>query len=156
MPDFQVDDAERGRVRALVVSAVRIRFVLDAEAFVSRLLGLAGRLAGAGAAPSAFLSRFSLDDLYRATACAGQDEDAWAELVTRYRDFIHRFAGSSRRGDRGSVERRKIDGTERRSSLKTWFGTVVSHAAINAAKTAKTLGPREDPAIDPETEIEDK
>src|SRR5438034_7924939 len=92
MADVDVDDAERARVRALIVDVVRIRFALDAEAFVARLLDLAGRRAGAGVAPSVFLTGFSLDDLYLATACAAHDEDAWAEFITRYRDFIHRFA----------------------------------------------------------------
>ena len=56
-------------------------------------------------------------------------------------------------------QRGKIARYEGRSSLKTWLGTVVSHAAINAAKAARTREPREEPAIhpalDPEPAIED-
>lgn len=148
MADFEVDDGERRRVRALVAGAVRIRFALDADAFVVRLLALAARLGEAGVAPSILLARFRIDDLYLATACAIQDEDAWAEFVTRYREFIHRFAGRILRAPASTDladeviadlwERRKIARFEGRSSLKTWLGTVVSHAAINASNTAKT------------------
>ena len=89
------------------------------------------------------LDRLALDDLYLAAACAEGDENAWRELEAKHFAFIRDFA--ARVLTRGSAEdvaaqviadlwqRKKIAQFEGRSTLRTWLGTVVTRAALNAA-----------------------
>jgi RNA polymerase sigma factor (sigma-70 family) len=91
--------------------------------------------------------RQRLDDLSLARACAAGDEGAWAELVAVHGDFLHRFARRVlREPAAGDVAdqviadlwlRRKIARYEGRSSLRTWLGTIVAHAASNARRSAR-------------------
>src|SRR5438034_4928352 len=148
METLKHDDAERQRFRALVLANVRFRFVLSREDFERRVLNLARQRAPAGVLPSLFAGRLSLDDYYLATACAGGDEEAWAELIAAHRGFVHRFARRILREPEASDlaaeliadlwQHRKIERYEGRSSLRTWLGTVVAHAAVNAGKAART------------------
>lgn len=162
------DPAERARVQALVSSAVRIRFALTSDAFVLHVLNVA-RALGGDAPLSETAARLSLDDLYLAAACAAGDDRAWTEFMERYRDFIHRFARRAlKEADATDLadeviadlwKRRKIGRYAGRSSLKTWLGTVVSYAAINAAK-AKQVREADPNAVvpappDPERQIGD-
>ena len=162
-------DAELAPVRDLVLAGVRIRFAVTMEAFVAHVLSLVRVGSDPELAPKARVARLNLDDLYLAVACAAGEDDAWAEFIARYRDFIHRFArrvltepGATDLADEVIVDlwqRRKLARYEGRSSLKTWLGAVVSHAAINAAKTRKMQEPSTatDVAarLDPEREIGD-
>src|SRR5437773_4684299 len=148
METLKHDDADRQRFRALVLANVRFRFVLSREDFERRVLNLARQRAPAGVLPSLFAGRLSLDDYYLATACAGGDEEAWAELIAAHRGFVHRFARRILREPEASDlaaeliadlwQHRKIERYEGRSSLRTWLGTVVAHAAVNAGKAART------------------
>jgi RNA polymerase sigma-70 factor, ECF subfamily len=163
------DDVARGRGRALIVEHVRLRFALDVESFLTRALEVARAHAPAGVAPSAYLTRLSLDDLYLASACAAGDEAAWTECVATHRDFIHRFAhrvlaepAASDLAD-GVIadlwQCRKIARYEGRSTLRTWLGTVVSHAAVNAAAASQVRQRREGEApgaraADPESDLD--
>lgn len=90
------------------------------------------------------LSRLSLDDLYLATACARGDDKAWKECAERYFGFIRDFARrylpkveAAELADQVIVdlwERGKMGRYEGRSSLKTWLGAVVAHAALNVVR----------------------
>jgi RNA polymerase sigma-70 factor (ECF subfamily) len=146
----QIVPRAHGAVRALITQQVRVRFTLGVERFQSFLLELAERI-GAGIPASQTLRSLHLDDLYLASACAAGDDAAWNEFLATYRDFIHRFARRILRepaaidlADQVIVDlwqRRKIGRYEGRSSLRTWVGTVTSHAAINAAKTSRPHEP---------------
>ena len=164
------DDVERGRGRALIAERVRLRFVLDVESFLTRALEVARAHAPAGVAASAYLTRLSLDDLYLASACAAGDEAAWAECVATHRDFIHRFAhrvlpepAATDIADAVIADLwqgRKIARYEGRSTLRTWLGTVVSHAAVNAAAASEVRHRREGEApparaLDPEAALDE-
>jgi RNA polymerase sigma-70 factor (ECF subfamily) len=131
---------------------VRVRFALDAAGFADRLLELA-RAACPGPEPPLHehVRRLSLDDLYLATACSLGDERAWEELAGRHlgfiRDFALRFLGEAEAQDLASQvvadlwQRRKIGRFEGRSTLRTWLGAVVAHAALNALKSRRRAGP---------------
>jgi len=142
------EERERERVLALVASQVRLRFALDGPTFADRLLGLA-RAACPGSDPPLHehVRRLSLDDLYLATACSLGDEKAWEELAARHvgfiRDFARRFLGEADAQDlAGQIvadlwQQRKLARYEGRSTLRTWLGAVVAHAALNAVKAAR-------------------
>jgi RNA polymerase sigma-70 factor (ECF subfamily) len=130
----------------LVRGRVRVRFALTAEAFVRFLLTRA-REAGFDRDPASWARLLSLDDLYLAQACALRDAEAWAECSAAYFGFMRDFAGRFLRGaDAAEVtdrvvaelwEKGKLAGYEGRSSLRTWLGTVVAHAALQAGKTIR-------------------
>ncbi|MGH7558506.1 MAG: RNA polymerase sigma factor [Gemmatimonadota bacterium] len=84
------------------------------------------------------------EDFILATACAGGDEGAWKEFEARHFGYIRAF---SRRFDLSEEaaadvadgviadlwQRGTIARFEGRSTLRTWLGAVVTHAALNAA-----------------------
>jgi len=137
-----------GCVLARVLTGVRVRFDLPLHRLAERIVDLARRDSN-GVPLDAFVDRIVLDDLYLATACASADERAWAEFGSRYFDFIRGFARRTLREPRASDvadqviadlwQRGTIAKFEGRSSLKTWLGAVVAHAAINAAKQERTI-----------------
>jgi len=170
---LDVDAAEADRVRAVVAAHVHARFALGIDEFSRGVIDVAVR-AAPDVPPSDYASRLSLDDLYLAAACAAGDEAAWAECVTRFRAFIRDFArrvlpepACTDVADEVIAdlwERRKIARFQGRSTLRTWLGAVVSHAALNAARArrARHGGDALEPAREPsdphdlEQEISDR
>lgn len=132
----------------LVAEQVRVRFALEAASFADRLLNMA-RATGTGPDRPLreYVRRLSLDDLYLATACSLGDEKAWEELTRRHlgfiRDFARRFLGEPGATDVADQvvadlwQRSKIGRYEGRSTLRTWLGAVVAHAALNAGKASR-------------------
>jgi RNA polymerase sigma-70 factor, ECF subfamily len=126
----------RAHILDLIARKVRVRFAVDADAFAGRLLAVA--------AP---LERLSLDDLYLATACSRGEEAAWEECATRHfgfmRDFARRYLREPAASDLADQviadlwQRGKIARFDGRSTLRTWLGAVVAHAALNALKTSR-------------------
>jgi len=131
----------------LIHRGVRLRFELDSEGFADRLLELA-RAACPDAVRSAqeHIVRLSLDDLYLATACVRGERRAWDELAATHFDFMRTFArrflpapASADLADEVIAEvwaRDKLRQYEGRSTLRTWLGTVIAHAALNSRKRA--------------------
>jgi RNA polymerase sigma-70 factor, ECF subfamily len=133
----------RQELQELVMRAVRRRFVLAAQAFVARVCELALPQCGASdAALRDYVMKLSLDDLYLATACLGGEEAAWRELSGLHFEFMRGFArrfvsGQAARDVADEViaelwSRRKLEQYGGRSTLRTWLGTVVAHAALNS------------------------
>lgn len=162
--NLRADRAGIDSVRAIIAERVRVRFALEMDAFVAQVAGLSSQGAGLDS-----IARLHLDDLYLAAACASGDERAWTEFVETYRNFVRRFAGRVLQEPHASDvadeviadlwQRRRISLYEGRSSLRTWLGTVVSNAAINASEAAKVRDRREDAAqiravSDPEREAD--
>lgn len=139
-------DPATAEVLGLVRSRVRVRFALTAEQFAQSLLARAID-AGCAADPAQWLRLLSLDDLYLAQACSLHDERAWAECSSAHFGFMREFAGRFlRSADAVEVadrviadlwEKRKLTGYQGRSSLRTWLGTVVANAAIQAGKAIR-------------------
>jgi RNA polymerase sigma factor (sigma-70 family) len=129
-------------IERLVGQSVRARFVVATEEFITRLRDLA-RDAGHVSAPAQhdYLARLSLDDLYLAQACLAKDESAWRELATAHFEFMRAFARRFLPADAAREvadeviadlwERGKLRQYGGRSTLRTWLGTVVTHAALN-------------------------
>ena len=96
-----------------------------------------------------------MTDLDLAKACCRGDEAAWQEFRERYFNYIHDFAKRFIH-DRAAADvadqviadlwqRSRLAQYDGRSTLKTWLGAVVAHAAINAGKVERrttTLDPR--------------
>lgn len=141
------------RVRAEIAGSVRVRFALSAEQLAERVIALAR---AAGVPPVDFARRLLLDDLYLATACAEGDERAWAECEAVHfafiREFAQRFLSDVAARDLADQviadlwQRRKIARYEGRSTLRTWLGALVAHAAINAGRSTRTFLPLDSPA----------
>lgn len=139
---------QRDRVLALVASQVRMRFALDTSTFTDRLLELGGA-ASSDRTPEEHVRRLSLDDLYLASACAQGEESAWEECLARHGDFVRGFARRFLREPAASDvadqviadlwQRRKMAGYEGRSTLRTWLGAIVAHAAMNAIKADRRV-----------------
>jgi RNA polymerase sigma factor (sigma-70 family) len=136
----------------LIAGHVRVRFPLTLEAFAARVRELAQTHSGAsGRSLRDQAARLSLDDLYLATACLESDERAWSELATTHfefmREFPRRFLASAAARDVADEviadlwERGKLRQYEGRSTLRTWLGTVVAHAALNSRKSMTRLVP---------------
>jgi RNA polymerase sigma-70 factor (ECF subfamily) len=134
-------------VVAVVRRHVRLRFALDAATFAGRLTEVARTAAPPAEAPPTRVARLCLDDLYLATACARGEEAAWEECATRHfgfvRDFARRYLREPEAGDLADQviadlwQRGKIARFDGRSSLRTWLGAVVAHAALNVLKSPR-------------------
>lgn len=135
-------------ITAAVHARVRCRFALsepDFVAFVRERMA-----ARADAAAEARVTSLSLDDLYLATACARGDEDAWREFRDRHfafiGDFSRRFLPADAAEDlRDQLiadlwQRRRLDRYDGWSSLRTWLGALVTHAAINERRSRQRAG----------------
>ncbi len=149
---MQTRQGQRERVLALVASQVHVRFALDASTFTERLVELA-LAASADRTPDEHVRRLSLDDLYLASACAQGEERAWEECLARHGDFVRGFARRFLREPAASDvadqvvadlwERKKMARYEGRSTLRTWLGAIVAHAALNAVKADRRWLPLE-------------
>ena len=127
---------------------VDFRFSITAAEFRLRIEELA---AAAGVAADDYAARASLDDLYLATACAAGDPAAWAECESKHFGFIRAFAqrflpdaGARDLSDEIIADlwqRRKIERYAGRSTLRTWLGAVVAHAAMNVRRAAEPVVP---------------
>jgi RNA polymerase sigma-70 factor, ECF subfamily len=141
----------------LVRSRVRIRFALTAEDF-ARCLTDRARSTGIKDDVTSWLETLSLDDLYLARACVLRDENAWAECSRLHFGFMREFAGRFlRREDAAEIsdrviadlwEKEKLARYEGRSTLRTWLGAVVAHAAIQAGKSIRR---QEESTADPDS-----
>jgi RNA polymerase sigma factor (sigma-70 family) len=139
-------DARR-RIIDLVTRKVRPRFHLAPEAFADRLVDSGRALGLDGEGLLAHVGRLSLDDLYLATACVGGEEEAWEECASRHfafvRDFARRYLRDPEARDVADEviadlwRRGKIGRFDGRSTLRTWLGAVVAHAALNALKASR-------------------
>jgi len=140
-------------LRARIEREVRSRFSLSAAAFFD----LVSERAGARQADRADL-RLCLDDLYLAMSCARGDEEAWREFRERFfsyiRDFARRFVHPRAAADVADQviadlwQRGRIAQYDGRSTLRTWLGAVVAHAAINAGKVERRTTPFESRMIE--------
>jgi RNA polymerase sigma-70 factor (ECF subfamily) len=153
---FRIDDSsmtdtpgtdpgpQRGEILGLIRSRVRIRFAVGAEQFAECVLT---RARDAGEDPIGYTRLLNLDDLYLASACALRDEQAWAEFGRLHFGFMREFARRFLRGPDAAEltdrviadlwEKGKLGRFEGRSSLRTWLGAVVAHAALQAGKVAR-------------------
>jgi RNA polymerase sigma-70 factor (ECF subfamily) len=139
-------------VRSLVTGQVRFRFTLDADGFADHVVAIAAS-AAPGTAPDEHARRLSLDDLYLAAACARGEEAAWEECLARHgafiRDFARRFLREPAASDVADQviadlwERGKMARYQGRSTLRTWLGSIVAHAALNALKSGRRTRPLE-------------
>lgn len=87
------------------------------------------------------------EDLALAHACARGEEAAWEDFQRRHFAFIRDFAGKVMPGAAGEDiagdviadlwKRGKLARYEGRSTLRTWLGAVVLHAALNAKQSAR-------------------
>lgn len=107
------------------------------------------------------------DDAALARRCREGDVDAWTLLVDRHRPALVQLARRFlARADAEDVvdgviadiwERRKLERFEGRSTLATWLGAVVIHAALNARRNASVRArvvadaERADPAAEPDS-----
>jgi RNA polymerase sigma-70 factor, ECF subfamily len=140
----------RAGILSLVAGHVRFRFALDAEAFAAHVAAFAAS-AAPGTRPEEHARRLSLDDLYLAAACARGEEAAWEECLARHgafiRDFARRFLRDPAAGDVADQvvadlwERGKMARYQGRSTLRTWLGSIVAHAALNAIKAGRRTQP---------------
>ena len=134
---------DRAALVRLVQRAVTCRFALGEEAFAEVVAERAGALAPSQD-PVEYAGGLSLDDLYLATACLHGDDQAWRECRDRFFEYIGAFA---RRflADTAAIEirdqvfaelwqRKRFAQYDGRSSLRTWLGALVAHAAINARR----------------------
>ena len=88
-----------------------------------------------------------MTDLELAKACCRGDDEAWREFRERYftfiRDFARRFIHERAATDVADQviadlwQRSRLAHYDGRSTLKTWLGAVVAHAAINAGKVER-------------------
>ena len=139
-------------VLALVEGRVRFRFALRPEEFAGHVAALAAALPP-GTSIEAHVRRISVDDLYLAAACARGEEAAWEECLARHGTFVREFARRYLKEPAASDvadavvadlwERGKMARYEGRSTLRTWLGAVVAHAALNALKSGRRMEPLE-------------
>ena len=151
--------SERADILQLIAERVRVRFsTLDADAFASYLSeNLRGASESEGT-PSQRFAALSLDDLYLAAACGLNDERAWEELAASHfrfmRQLARRYLPEPGAGDLADQviadlwQRGKIARYAGRSTLRTWLGAIVAHAALNAVKSARARATVEDGAFE--------
>ena len=142
----------RAGILSLVAGQVRFRFALDAEAFADHVAAFAVS-AAPGMPPEEHARRLSLDDLYLAAACARGEDAAWEECLARHggfvRDFARRFLKEPAASDVTDQviadlwERGKMARYQGRSTLRTWLGSIVAHASLNAIKAGRRTLPLE-------------
>ena len=140
----------RAGIVSLVAGQVRFRFALDAEAFADHVAAFAVS-AVPGAPPEEHVRRLSLDDLYLAAACARGEDAAWEECLARHGGFLRAFARRFLKEPAASDvtdqviadlwERGKMARYQGRSTLRTWLGSIVAHAALNAIKAGRRTLP---------------
>jgi RNA polymerase sigma-70 factor, ECF subfamily len=134
-------------VLALIAETVRLRFTIDAAGFADRVIAMARAACGdSEPGATAHVERLRLDDLYLASACAAGEEKAWQELVGSHLAFVHafarRFLPAQQAADLADHvmadlwQRGKLGRYGGRSTLRTWLGAVVAHAAFNVLKAA--------------------
>jgi RNA polymerase sigma-70 factor (ECF subfamily) len=138
--------ADHAGVASLVRDRVRCRFQLTADDFADIIIATHARQPGRRAIAD-FAAALSLDDLYLATACARSDEDAWREFRDRFfnylGDFARRFLPAAAAEDvRDQLiadlwQRQRLGQYDGRSTLRTWLGALVTHASINARRSAQ-------------------
>ena len=139
-------------IQTIVDAQVRFRFALGREDFAGQVA--ADAEARSPGAAEAHVRRLSLDDLYLAAACAGGEESAWEECLARHgafiRDFARRFLREPAAGDVADQvvadlwQRGKMARYQGRSTLRTWLGSIVAHAALNAMKSGRRTVPLEE------------
>jgi RNA polymerase sigma factor (sigma-70 family) len=140
----------RTAILEVVRSRVTIRFALTAEDFTTRVLRSLPSIDMQSMVE--YVRTLRLDDLYLATACTLRDEAAWAECGRDHfqfmRDFGRRFLSGSQSADlvdhviADLWERGKLRAFHGRSTLRTWLGAVVTHAALNEVKGLRKAGER--------------
>lgn len=141
-------DGDRQTVIEAIRASVHLRFGVDCGAFADRVLDLVRDANHEGdRSARVAVARLCLDDLYLATACARGDDRAWEECAARFFGFMRDFARRSlhepaARDLADQViadlwQRQKIGSYQGRSTLRTWLGTVIAHAAINVVKSAR-------------------
>jgi RNA polymerase sigma factor (sigma-70 family) len=141
---------------ATIARAVRVRFALSATEFAARVEALArAHCVHTGRPVQEHIARLSLDDLYLAMACTGGEQRAWQELILAHaefmREFARRFLESSEARELADEvmadlwERGKLAQYEGRSTLRTWLGTVIAHAALNSRKARSRFVPLDEP-----------
>lgn len=152
---FIASEQLRQKVRRVLEEAIRVgRFAFAPAELLERVLVIAEKRLGHEAhnenAVLKFIERLQLDELYLAQACGRGEEVAWEEFARAHFAFIEEFA---RRSMPGSAEAEdlaqqivadlwqhgKIRTYEGLSTLRTWLGTVIAHAAVNAIKSAKPI-----------------
>lgn len=139
------------RLLDLIARRVRPRLALSADAFADHIIDSWRCAGGPPEALLAHAERLSLDDLYLATACARGEEEAWEECARRHfafiRDFARRYLRDPQARDVADEviadlwRRGKIGRFDGRSTLRTWLGAVVAHAALNALKASRRRVP---------------
>lgn len=137
-----------GQIARVIAASVDLRFSLTGDVLAATI---GERAAVAGLPAEEFAAHASLDDLYLATACAAGDAAAWAECEAKHfafiRAFAHRFLPDADARDLADEviadlwQRGKMARYSGRSTLRTWLGSVVAHAAINARRSVRTSRP---------------
>jgi RNA polymerase sigma factor (sigma-70 family) len=125
----------------LIESRLQLRFSVTAAQVAHRIEELA---AAAGVPAPEYARQLVLPDLYLAMSCAAGDRDAWSECDAAHfafiRAFARRFLPDAAAQDLADQviadlwQRGKIGRYAGRSTLRTWLGAVVAHAAMNARK----------------------
>jgi RNA polymerase sigma-70 factor len=151
------DDPGHAAVRAAIERDVRCRFSLSAASFADLVLGRAHAHQPDGD-PRDYVARLCLDELYLAVACSRGEEAAWRECRERFfayiRDFAKRFVHERAAADVADQviadlwQRGRIAKYDGRSTLRTWLGAVVAHAAINAGKAERRMIAFEPPMME--------
>lgn len=133
-------------LKLLIRRGVVCRFRLSAGEFADRITARAAARSP-GEPVARYARRLCLDDLYLSMSCLEDDPGAWQECADRHfsfiRDFARRFLSEASAHDVADQviadlwSRRRLARYEGLSTLRTWLGAVVAHAAINAGKSER-------------------